>query len=128
MSVILANITLLGPDYDQAIAFYCGVLGFDMVEDTQIEMDKRWVRVAPPGGDTCLLLAKATSDEQKAAIGYQTGGRVAFFLHTDNFDREYEAIEAAGCQFTGPVRNEEYGRVVVFRDPFGNLWDLIQPE
>lgn len=123
----IANITFVIPDYDEAISFFCDVLGFDLIEDTEMEPEKRWVRVAPKGGGVSLLLAKARGDSQVAAIGNQTGGRVAFFLHTDDFDREYEAVKAAGCGFTGPVREEPFGRVVVFRDPWGNLWDLIEP-
>ena len=123
----LANITFVIPDYDEAIAFFCDVLGFDLLEDLDMEPGKRWVRVAPKGGGAALLLAKARGESQEAAIGNQTGGRVAFFLHTDNFDRDYEAVKAAGCGFTGPVRDEPFGKVVVFRDPWGNLWDLIQP-
>ena len=128
MPARLANITLVVPDYDAAIAFYCDVLGFELLEDTDMGGGKRWVRVCPVGGDTSLLIAKAKGDAQKAAIGNQTGGRVGFFLHTDDFIREYEALKAAGCEFTGPVREEAYGTVIVFRDPFGNLWDLIEPK
>jgi catechol 2,3-dioxygenase-like lactoylglutathione lyase family enzyme len=127
MSAIIANVTLVIPDYDEAIEFFCDVLGFDLLEDIDMEPGKRWVRVAPKGGGTALLLAQARGESQEAAIGNQTGGRVAFFLHTDDFDREYEAVKAAGCGFTGPVRDEPFGRVVVFRDPWGNLWDLIEP-
>lgn len=127
MLPVIANITLLVPDYDAGLAFYVGVLGFELLEDTDMGGGKRWVRVAPKGGGVALLLAKAKGESQVAAIGNQTGGRVGFFLHTDDFDREYEAVAAAGCDFAGPVREEVYGRVVVFADPFGNLWDLIQP-
>lgn len=123
----IANITFVIPDYDQAIEFFCDVLGFDLLEDLDMEPGKRWVRVAPKGGGAALLLARAKGATQEAAIGNQTGGRVAFFLHTDDFDRDYEAVKAAGCGFTGPVREEPFGKVVVFRDPWGNLWDLIQP-
>lgn len=127
MPAIIANITLVVPDYDAAIAFYCDVLGFKLVEDTDLGNGKRWVRVAPEGAETALLLAKAKNSEEAASIGNQTGGRVAFFLHTDDFDHEYNALKAANCEFTGPARRETYGRVIVFRDPFGNLWDLIEP-
>lgn len=127
MSATIANVTLVVPDYDDAIAFYCNVLGFALLEDTDMGEGKRWVRVAPQGGETALLLAKAKGAAQLAAIGNQAGGRVAFFLHTTDFNREYEALQAAGCEFTGPVRDEVYGRVVVFIDPFGNPWDLIEP-
>ncbi len=127
MSAIIANVTLVVPDYDDAIAFYCNVLGFALLEDTDLGEGKRWVRVAPQGGETALLLAKAKGAAQLAAIGNQAGGRVAFFLHTSDFNREYDALQAAGCEFAGPVRDEVYGRVVVFIDPFGNSWDLIEP-
>lgn len=127
MPAVIANITLVVPDYDVAIAFYCGVLGFELPEDTDLGDGKRWVRVAPAGGETALLLAKAKGEVQQAAIGNQTGGRVGFFLHTDDFSREYEALKSAGCEFAGAMREEPYGKVVVFKDPFGNPWDLIEP-
>lgn len=128
MPARIANITLVVPEYDEAIAFYCEVLGFVLVEDSDLGGGKRWVRVRPHGGETCLLLAKAKNDVERQAIGHQTGGRVAFFLHTDDFNREYDALKSAGCAFAGPVREEPYGKVVVFADPFGNLWDLIEPK
>lgn len=127
MLPVISNITFVVPDYDEAIEFFCDVLGFELIEDIDMEPGKRWVRVAPRGGGAALLLAKAVGESQIAAIGNQTGGRVAFFLHTDDFEREYEALKAAGYGFTGPPRDEPYGRVVVFRDPWGNLWDLIEP-
>ena len=127
MPAIIANITLVVPEYDDAIAFYTNVSGFKLVEDTDLGGGKRWVRVRPEGSETCLLLAQARGDRQIAAIGNQTGGRVGFFLHTDDFDREHAALTRANCVFAGPVRNESYGKVVVFQDPFGNLWDLIEP-
>jgi len=123
----IANVTLLVPDYDAGIAFYVDQLGFDLLEDTQLSETKRWVRVAPKGADTALLLAKADGAAQDAAIGQQTGGRVSFFLHTDNFARDYAAMQAKGVIFREAPRHEEYGSVVVFEDPFGNLWDLIEP-
>lgn len=127
MTQTIANVTLLVPDYDAGIAFYVDQLGFDLLEDTQLSETKRWVRVAPKGADTALLLAKADGAAQDAAIGQQTGGRVSFFLHTDNFARDYAAMQAKGVIFREAPRHEAYGSVVVFEDPFGNLWDLIEP-
>ncbi|MEO0466328.1 MAG: VOC family protein [Pseudomonadota bacterium] len=124
---MIANITLVIPDYDEAIAYFTGMLGFDVVEDTQMSETKRFVRVRPRGGDTCLLLAQPKNDTERAAIGNAAGGRVAFFLHTDDFQREYSALETSGAEFTGAIRHEAYGTVVVFKDPWGNLWDLVQP-
>ncbi|MEQ3745144.1 MAG: VOC family protein [Henriciella sp.] len=123
----IASITLLVPDYDAGIAFYVGKLGFDLLEDTRLSETKRWVRVAPKGTKTALLLAKADGETQVAAIGQQTGGRVSFFLHTDDFARDYAAMKAAGVTFLEDPRHEAYGSVVVFQDPFGNKWDLIDP-
>lgn len=128
MSQTIANVTLLVPDYDAGIAFYVDQLGFTLLEDTTLSETKRWVRVAPPGAQTALLLAKADGDAQAAAIGQQTGGRVSFFLHTDNFARDYAAMRAKGVTFKEDPRHEAYGSVVVFEDPFGNLWDLIEPK
>ena len=123
----LALVTLVVPDYDTAIAFYCGALGFDLLEDTPLTPARRWVRVAPKGGGAGLLLAQADGAEQTAAIGNQVGGRVAFFLHTDDFDRDYRAFQAKGVIFEEMPRREAYGTVAVFHDPFGNQWDLLQP-
>ena len=128
MSQTIANVTLLVPDYDAGIAFYVDQLGFALLEDTTLTATKRWVRVAPPGAQTALLLAKADGNAQEAAIGQQTGGRVSFFLHTDNFARDYAAMRAKGITFKEEPRHEAYGSVVVFEDPFGNLWDLIEPK
>jgi len=124
----IASLTLLVPDYDAGIAFYVGALGFDLLEDTQLSETKRWVRVAPKGAETALLLAQADGAAQEAAIGNQTGGRVGFFLHTDDFERDYAAMTANGVTFREAPRYEPYGTVVVFEDPFGNLWDLIEPK
>lgn len=126
MTQTIANITLVVPDYDVAIDFYVQVLGFSLLEDTRLSETKRWVRVAPSGAETALLLAKADGAAQAAAIGNQTGGRVGFFLHTDDFSRDYEAMKDKGVNFRESPRHEAYGSVVVFEDPFGNLWDLIQ--
>ena len=128
MTQTIANVTLLVPDYDAGIAFYVDQLGFDLLEDTKLSETKRWVRVAPKGADTALLLAKADGAAQEAAIGQQTGGRVSFFLHTDDFARDYAAMQAKGVTFKEEPRHEAYGSVVVFEDPFGNLWDLIEPK
>jgi uncharacterized glyoxalase superfamily protein PhnB len=105
-----------------------GTLGFDLIEDTRLSATKRWVRVAPPGSkETRLLLAKADGPGQLARIGDQAGGRVFLFLHTDDFQRDYEAWRARGVRFLEQPRSESYGTVAVFADPFGNKWDLIQP-
>ena len=128
MTQTIANVTLLVPDYDAGIAFYVDQLGFDLLEDTKLSKTKRWVRVAPKGAATALLLAKADGAAQDAAIGHQTGGRVSFFLHTDDFARDYAAMQAKGVTFKEEPRHEAYGSVVVFQDPFGNLWDLIEPK
>ncbi len=123
----LAAIALLIPDYDEAIAYYTGKLGFELIEDTVLSASKRWVLVAPPGSaGTRLLLAKAANPAQTAAIGDQAGGRVLFFLHTDDFDRDYARYRAAGVDFTEQPRDEVYGKVVVFRDAYGNKWDLVE--
>ncbi len=128
MTQTLAAIALLVRDYDEAIAYYTGVLGFDLLEDTRLGSDKRWVRVAPacPGG-TSILLAKASTDAQRARIGDQTGGRVGLFLHTDDFQRDHRVLTARGVIFRERPRAESYGTVAVFEDLYGNAWDLIQP-
>ena len=124
----LSAITLLVPDYDAGIAFYVGQLGFTLIEDRAMSAAKRWVLVAPPGSrETRLLLAKADTPAQTARIGDQTGGRVAFFLTTDDFARDHAAMLAKGVVFLEAPRAEPYGTVAVFRDPFGNKWDLIEP-
>ena len=128
MTQLIANITLVVSDYDEAIAFYVDALGFELLEDTQLSDMKRWVRVAPPGAETALLLAKADGPEQAAAIGNQTGGRVGFFLHTDDFARDHAAMLSKGVKFREEPRHESSGTVAVFEDPFGNLWDLIEPK
>jgi catechol 2,3-dioxygenase-like lactoylglutathione lyase family enzyme len=122
----LAAIALVVPDYDHAIAFYVAGLGFRLVEDSD-QGHKRWVTVEPPGGGTRLLLARAETPAQTAAIGNQAGGRVFLFLHTDDFARDQAALLAAGATFEEAPRAEVYGTVAVWRDPFGNRWDLIQP-
>ena len=126
----LAHITLVVRDYDEALAFYVGKLGFDLVEDTaQPEQDKRWVVIRPPGapaGATSILLARATTPEQVARIGDQTGGRVGFFLATDDFARDHARFTAAGVEWVRPPTDQPYGRVAVWRDLYGNLWDLVE--
>ncbi|MGS2644228.1 DUF4328 domain-containing protein [Streptosporangium sp. LJ11] len=120
--------TLVVRDYDEAIGFYLHVLGFELLEDTPLGGGKRWVTVRPRGArETALLLARADGPEQEARIGDQTGGRVGLFLHTDDFARDYERLLSAGVVFEEAPRNEPYGRVVVFRDLYGNRWDLLQP-
>ncbi len=127
MPQTLANITLVVRDYDEAIAYFTDALGFRLVEDTAMDGGKRWVVVAPAGGGTGLLLARAASPAQEAAIGNQTGGRVAFFLHTDDFARDYDQMRARSVIFVEQPRHEVYGTVVVFQDLYGNKWDLVQP-
>ena len=123
----IGAVALLVPDYDAGIAFYVGCLGFDLIADTPLSETKRWVLVAPKGArGTRLLLARAEGPAQQAAIGRQTGGRVGFFLHSDDFDRDHAAMLAAGVVFEEAPRREAYGTVAVWRDPFGNRWDLIQ--
>ena len=125
----ILHVAVVVRDYDEAIAFFRDKLNFTVVEDTyQPAQDKRWVVVAPPGGQgTSLLLARAVNDEQAAAIGHQTGGRVFLFLSTDGFWRDYNAMRAAGVEFVREPKVEPYGTVAVFRDVSGNLWDLLEP-
>ncbi|MCC2546960.1 VOC family protein [Hymenobacter sp. BT175] len=123
----LGTVSLLVSDYDEAIAYYCGVLGFALLEDTDLGAGKRWVRVAPgPDAATSLLLAQATTAEQKAAVGRQGGGRVWLFLHTNDFARDYAALRGRGVTFLEEPRHESYGSVVVFQDCYGNKWDLLE--
>ena len=126
----LAHITLIVRDYDEAITWFTGVLGFTLVADEyQPEQDKRWVLVAPPGAGpdaATLLLARAATPEQAAFIGNQAGGRVFLFLKTDDFDRDYSAYRACGVRFVRPPAEQPYGKVAVFEDLYGNLWDLAQ--
>ena len=126
MKQSIAAVALLVGDYDEAIAFYCGKLGFDLVEDNELAPGKRWVLIAPPGSrKTRLLLAKADGDAQSQRIGDQTGGRVLLFLQTDDFYRDYEKMRAAGVAFLEKPREEDYGTVAVFTDLYGNKWDLV---
>ena len=123
----LGLVTVVVRDYDEAIAFYRDIVGFELLEDTRIDEDKRWVVVAPPGArETAVLLARAVADGQEARIGDQTGGRVGWFLNTDTFESDYERMRAAGVVFEEAPRQESYGTVAVFQDLYGNRWDLIQ--
>lgn len=126
MNLNLSAVTLLVPDYDAAMNFYVTSLGFILEEDTQLSPPKRWVRIAPKSGGTSLLLALADDEQQISSIGNQTGGRVSFFLQTDNFTQTYENFAAKGVTFLEKPRHEVYGTVAVFTDPFGNTWDLIE--
>ena len=125
----LALVSLVVGDYEEALAFYVGVLGFELVEDVPVpEQGKRWVVVSPRGGSGArLLLARASSDEQRLRIGNQTGGRVFLFLQTDDFARDYDHYRAKGVVFVREPKEAPYGTVAVFRDPYGNLWDLFEP-
>ncbi|OSC72333.1 extradiol dioxygenase [Streptomyces sp. 4F] len=125
----IALVTLVVGDYDEAIRFYTEALGFRLVEDTPRPDGSRWVVVEPGvgGGGTALLLARAKGEAQRARIGDQTGGRVGFFLYTDDFARDHARMTAAGVTFLEEPRHEPYGSVAVFRDLYGNRWDLLQP-
>jgi catechol 2,3-dioxygenase-like lactoylglutathione lyase family enzyme len=124
----LGATTVLVRDYDEATAFYTVALGFDCIEDARLGPDKRWLLVAPPGStETRLLLAKADTPAQAAQVGNQAGGRVFLFLHTDDFWRDFRAFSARGVVFLEDPRTEPYGTVAVFKDLYGNLWDLLQP-
>lgn len=122
----VALVSLLVPDYDEAIAFFVDVLGFELVEDRD-EGRKRWVVVRPRGAETGIVLARADGPDQQAALGNQLGGRVGLFLHTDDFARDHARMTAAGVRFQEEPRQEPYGTVAVWEDPWGNLWDLLQP-
>lgn len=127
MNQQLVQVALVVADYDEAIRFYTNVLGFDLVEDTPMSETKRWVVVKPKGeGIFTLLLAKAANEEQKSIIGNQAGGRVFLFLHTDDFRRDHKNLVEKGVEFVRGPSEEEYGTVGVFKDLYGNLWDLIQ--
>ena len=129
MNQSIGLLALVVREYDEAIAFYVGVLGWTLVEDSPVpEQNKRWVAVAPPGNSqTRLLLARASSEEQASRIGNQTGGRVFLFLYTDDFWRDYDAYRAKGVVFVREPLDAPYGMVAVFKDLYGNLWDLVQP-
>ena len=121
----IAHVALLVREYDEAIRFFTRALGFELVEDTPMGT-KRFVRVAPPGGGASLLLARAANPEQQAHVGKAAGGRVAFFLHTDDFASDHARMKKYGVKFTEEPRRESYGTVVVFEDLYGNKWDLVE--
>ena len=129
MTQVLGLVSLLVRDYDEALAFYVGTLGFQLVEDSDVsDQAKRWVIVRPPGaGQVAILLARASTPDQLAHVGNQTGGRVFLFLYTDDFERDYAAYRGKGVEFVRPPHDMPYGRVAVFKDLYGNLWDLLQP-
>lgn len=125
----IGYVSVLVRDYDEALAYYTGVLGFRLVQDTPLGEDKRWVLVAPEGSNECaLLLARAKNDAERSAIGRQAGGRVFLFLHTDDFWRDYATLTARGVRFCEQPREEAYGTVAVFSDLYGNRWDLLELE
>jgi len=128
MAQTLALVSLVVRDYNEALGFYVGILGFRLIEDIEIpDEDKRWVVVCPGGEGSCqILLARASTPEQAARVGDQTGGRVFLFIHTDDLERDFRAYAARGVEFVRPPRTMPYGRVAVFRDLYGNLWDLVQ--
>jgi catechol 2,3-dioxygenase-like lactoylglutathione lyase family enzyme len=130
MSQVLGLVSVVVRDYDEALDFYVGVLGFNLIEDTAVpEEKKRWVVVRPPGArHGGILLARASDEEQAAHVGNQTGGRVFLFLYTDNFERDYAAYRDKGVDFVRPPREMPYGKGAVFRDLYGNLWDLLEPK
>jgi catechol 2,3-dioxygenase-like lactoylglutathione lyase family enzyme len=125
----ISLVSLVVREYDEALEFFVGKLGFHVIEDSYVPaQDKRWVVVAPPGNGSCrLLLAKASTAEQSSRIGSQTGGRVFLFLSTDDFYRDYTAYTSKGVEFVRAPKREPYGTVAVFKDLYGNLWDLVQP-
>ena len=128
MQQSILHVSLLVKEYDEAIAFYCEKLKFTLVEDTLLDDKKRWVVVKPPGNSAAsLVLAKANASSEKRQIGHQAGGRVFLFLCTDDFQRDYDQMCAAGVQFIRAPEINDYGRVAVFADLYGNLWDLLEP-
>ncbi|MEP1034998.1 VOC family protein [Ekhidna sp.] len=122
------QLTLVVRDYDEAISFYTEKLGFELLEDTRLSETKRWVRVAPPQSNTSLLFGKAANEKQKQAIGNQTGGRVFLFMHTDDLDGYYAQLKANKVKIIREPSKEDFGKVFVFADLYGNLWDLIEPK
>ncbi|MET3927015.1 catechol 2,3-dioxygenase-like lactoylglutathione lyase family enzyme [Devosia sp. 2618] len=129
MTQSIATVAILVKDYEDAITFYCDQLGFNLVADTDLGGDKRWVLIAPPGQSGAqLLLAKAEGETQLAAVGKQGGGRVMFFLNTSTFTRDHAAMIESGVRFLEEPRHESYGSVAVFEDLYGNKWDLIEPK
>jgi catechol 2,3-dioxygenase-like lactoylglutathione lyase family enzyme len=129
MKQSIAHIALVVKDYDEAIKFYTEKLSFDLIEDTSLSKTKRWVLIKPKGETgPCILLAKAANEEQQSRVGNQTGGRVFLFLYTNDFWRDYNKMQADGIQFVRMPTEEAYGKVAVFKDLYGNLWDLIEPK
>ena len=128
MNFQLAHISIIVDNYDRAIEYYTQQLGFTLTEDKPMSASKRWVLVTPVGSSCSLLLAKAANEEQISRIGNQTGGRVFLFLHTDNFDEYYAQLQVNEIEFIKTVSEEPHGKVAVFRDLYGNLWDLIEPK
>jgi len=126
MTQSIATVALVVADYDEAIAWFTGTLGFELLEDAPRGGGKRWVRVAPRGAGAALLLARAGDDHQRTRVGDQTGGRVGFFLETDDFARDHAAMRARGVRFVESPRHEDYGTVAVFEDLYGNRWDLLE--
>lgn len=126
MATTLGMIAIVIPDYDEAIAHYVNDLGFNLKENTVLSPEKRWVVISPGDSGAQILLAKASNSAQEAAIGNSTGGRVGYFLYTDNFTETYENYLARGIEFTETPRSETFGQVVVFKDKYGNKWDLIE--
>ena len=128
MTQCLGMVSLVVREYDEAIAYFVGTLGFELIEDSEVPAQaKRWVVVCPPGSATRILLARAANDEQRSRIGNQTGGRVNMFLYTDDFQRDHDAYRARGVTFVRGPSSEPYCTVAVFADLYGNLWDLVQP-
>jgi catechol 2,3-dioxygenase-like lactoylglutathione lyase family enzyme len=129
MTQRIGLVSLVVEDYDDALAFFVGKLDFTLVEDTLVpEQAKRWVVIAPPGArESRILLARAVTEQQQARVGSQTGGRVFLFLYTDDFWRDYERYQARGVVFVRDPKTESYGTVAVFKDLYGNLWDLLEP-
>lgn len=128
MKQSLAHIALVVNDYDEAIKFYTEILHFTLVEDKVMSATKRWVMVAPPGSTgTTLLLAQASNEEQKSRVGNQTGGRVFLFLYTDDIERDYKNLKDKNVSIVRELENQPHGKVLVFADLYGNLWDLIEP-
>ncbi len=128
MNQRIAHIALVVREYDEAIEFYTQKLNFTLLEDTKIDEEKRWVVIAPPGAkECCLLLARAANASQSKSIGNQTGGRVFLFLFTDDFWRDYHQMVERNIEFVRPPKEEPYGTVAVFKDLYGNMWDLLQP-
>jgi catechol 2,3-dioxygenase-like lactoylglutathione lyase family enzyme len=127
MGQLISSVAVIVPDYDEAIAYYTQCLGFELIADDDLGNGKRWLQVAPSGpGGTRILLARAATPDQAARVGDQTGGRVLLFLSTDDFWRDYRALQERGVRFTEEPRNEPYGTVAVFEDLYGNRWDSVQ--